>query len=355
MEVEQLELNIQLTKNSRLTQIDWENLPFGKIFSDHMFCMEYENGQWVNQEIIPYENISLSPATSAIHYGQSCFEGMKAHRKENGEVVLFRPYDNAKRLNNSAKRMCMPPIPEDLFVNALKQLLSVDQDWIPKNPSHSLYIRPFMFATDPYVGIRPSESYKFIVFTCPVGSYYSEPVPVKIETSYTRAASGGTGFAKAAGNYAAALYPAKLAQDQGYKQLIWTDAKEHKYIEEAGTMNVMFVIDNKLVTPVSSDTILDGITRRSVVDIAKDWGMDVEIRRVEVREIINALENNKLTEAFGAGTAATIAPIKSIAFENTNYQIQPSNPSHFHVKALQYLTDLKIGKVIDKFDWLVAI
>ena len=355
MEVEQLELNIQLTKNSRLTQIDWENLPFGKIFSDHMFCMEYENGQWVNQEITPYENISLSPATSAIHYGQSCFEGMKAHRKENGEVVLFRPYDNAKRLNNSAKRMCMPPIPEDLFVNALKQLLSVDQDWIPKNPSHSLYIRPFMFATDPYVGIRPSESYKFIVFTCPVGSYYSEPVPVKIETSYTRAASGGTGFAKAAGNYAAALYPAKLAQDQGYKQLIWTDAKEHKYIEEAGTMNVMFVIDNKLVTPVSSDTILDGITRRSVVDIAKDWGMDVEIRRVEVREIINALENNKLTEAFGAGTAATIAPIKSIAFENTNYQIQSSNPSHFHVKALQYLTDLKIGKVEDKFDWLVAI
>ena len=251
--------------------------------------------------------------------------------------------------------MCMPTIPEDLFVNALKELLKVDHNWVPKNPSHSLYIRPFMFATDPYVGIRPSESYRFMVFTCPVGSYYSEAVPVKIETTYTRAASGGTGFAKAAGNYAAALYPAKLAQNEGFKQLIWTDAKEHKYIEEAGTMNVMFVMDGKLITPLASDTILDGITRRSVVEIAQDWGMEVESRKIEVAEVINALKNNTLTEAFGAGTAATVAPISSIAFGNDNYMIPTSNPSHFHVKVLNYLTDYKLGRVEDKFNWLVHI
>ena len=355
MEVEQQNFNIQTTHNSRLSQIDWENLPFGKIFSDHMFCMEYVNGDWSKQEIKPYENISLSPATSAIHYGQSCFEGMKAHRNEKGEVVLFRPYENAKRFNQSAIRMCMPTISEDLFVNALKELLKVDHNWVPKNPSHSLYIRPFMFATDPYVGIRPSESYRFMVFTCPVGSYYSEPVPVKIETTYTRAASGGTGFAKAAGNYAAALYPAKLAQSEGYKQLIWTDANEHKYIEEAGTMNVMFVINGKLITPSVSDTILDGITRRSVVEIAQDWGMEVDSRKIEVDEVISALKNNSLSEAFGAGTAATIAPIYSIAYGNDNYMIPTSNPNHFHVKVLKYLSDYKLGRVEDKFNWLVHI
>lgn len=355
MEVEQQNFNIQTTHNSRLSQIDWENLPFGKIFSDHMFCMEYVNGDWSKQEIKPYENISLSPATSAIHYGQSCFEGMKAHRNEKGEVVLFRPYENAKRFNQSAIRMCMPTISEDLFVNALKELLKVDQNWVPKNPSHSLYIRPFMFATDPYVGIRPSESYRFMVFTCPVGSYYSEPVPVKIETTYTRAASGGTGFAKAAGNYAAALYPAKLAQSEGYKQLIWTDANEHKYIEEAGTMNVMFVINGKLITPSVSDTILDGITRRSVVEIAQDWGIEVESRKIEVDEVISALKNNLLSEAFGAGTAATIAPIYSIAYGNDNYMIPTSNPNHFHVKVLKYLSDYKLGRVEDKFNWLIHI
>ena len=355
MEVEQQNLNIQTTQNSRLSEIDWENLLFGKMFSDHMFCMEYVNGEWTKQKISPYENISLSPATSAIHYGQSCFEGMKAHRNEKGEVVLFRPYDNAKRFNQSAIRMCMPTIAEDLFVNALKELLKVDHNWVPKNPSHSLYIRPFMFATDPYVGIRPSESYRFMVFTCPVGSYYSEPIPVKIETTYTRAASGGTGYAKAAGNYAAALYPAKLAQDEGYKQLIWTDAKEHKYIEEAGTMNVVFMIDDVLITPNSSDTILNGITKKSVIKIAKDWGIEVQERKIEVDEILQALENGKLTEAFGAGTAATIAPISNISLNEVNYQIPESNPDHFHIKVLDYLKKYKRGEVQDKFNWIKTI
>ena len=355
MEVQQLETNFQFTKNSRLSQVNWEDLPFGKIFSDHMFCVEYVDGRWSNHQILPYGDIPLSPATSAIHYGQSCFEGMKAHRKTNGEVVLFRPYENARRFNKSAERMCMPTIPEDVFVNALKQLLKVDEDWIPNNPSHSLYIRPFMFATDPYVGIRPSASYKFMIFTCPVGAYYNESVPVKIETKYTRAANGGTGYAKAAGNYAAALYPAKLAQEQGFRQLIWTDAETHSYIEEAGTMNVMFMINGTLVTPKSSDTILSGITRKSVIDIARDWGVPCEERKIKVSEVIAALENGSLTEAFGAGTAATIAPIASIAFDDKNYKIPVSDESHFHVKVMNYLADYKVGKAKDKFDWLVTI
>lgn len=355
MVLDQLETNIKLTQNSRLSNIDWNNLSFGKIFSDHMFNMVYQNGEWSEKEIVSFDQLSLSPATSALHYGQSCFEGMKAHRKENGEVVLFRPYDNAKRFNISSERMCMPTIPEDVFVNSIKELLSIDKDWVPTNPTQSLYIRPFIFATDSFLGVRPSDNYRFMVFTCPVGAYYNEPVPVKIETRYTRAASGGTGYAKAAGNYAAAMYPAKLGQNQGYKQLIWTDSVEHKYIEEAGTMNVLFVINGTLVTPSPEETILDGITRRSVVDIANDWGMPVEVRRVAVTEVVEALENGTLTEAFGAGTAATVAPISSICYNDINYNIEPSNPSHFHVKVMDYLNQYKRGLVEDKYNWLITV
>ena len=248
MEVEQQHLNIQTTQNSRLSQIDWDNLPFGKIFSDHMFCMEYANGEWTKQEIAPYENISLSPATSDIHYGQRCFEGMKAHRNEKGEVVLFRPYDNAKRFNQSAIRMCMPTIPEDLFVNALKELLKVDHNWVPKNPSHSLYIRPFMFATDPYVGIRPSESYDLWYLLVQWVLIILNQFLLKLRLHIQELLLVEQDMQKQL-DYATALYPAKQAQDEGYKQLIWTDAKEHRYIEEAGTMNVMFVMDGKLITP----------------------------------------------------------------------------------------------------------
>ena len=205
------EIQINKTSNSRINQVDWENLPFGKVFSDHMFVMDYKDGQWQNPQIQPYGDLSMSPATSVLHYGQSCFEGMKAHKNEEGDILLFRPYENASRFNVSADRMCMPTIPEDFFVDALKSLLEIDRKWVPNMDGYSLYIRPFLIATDPYVGIRPSETYKFIIFTCPVGAYYSSAVPVKIETEFTRAVKGGTGFAKAAGNYAAALYPAKLA------------------------------------------------------------------------------------------------------------------------------------------------
>ncbi len=349
------EIKIQKTEKSRLSEVDWNNLPFGKVFSDHMFVMDYKDGQWSNPKIQPYGDLSMSPATSVLHYGQSCFEGMKAHRNEKGEVVLFRPYENASRFNISAERMCMPSIPEDFFIEALISLLQLDRDWVPTEDGFSLYIRPFLIATDPYVGIRPSETYKFIIFTCPVGAYYSSAVPVKIETEYTRAVQGGTGYAKAAGNYAAALYPAKLGQEQGYTQLIWTDAIEHKYIEESGTMNIIFCIGDKIITPASSDTILDGLTRRSVLEIAKDWGMEVEERKISVEEIVTAFENGSIVEAFGTGTAATIAPISYIHYDGQDYFLPESNNELFSTKVLNYLKSYKKGMIEDKFSWLKKI
>jgi len=355
MEIDIIQSSIQLTKNSRLPQVNWENLPFGRLFSDHMFCMDFNDGSWSDPKIIPYGDIKLSPANSALHYGQSCFEGMKAHRNIKGEVVLFRPYENAKRFNSSNTRMCIPEINENIFVNSILELIAIDKKWVPENLEHSLYIRPFIFATDPYIGIKPSDSYRFMIFTCPVGSYYTDPVPVKVETHYSRAVQGGTGFAKAAGNYAAALYPAMLAAKEGFRQLIWTDSNEHKYIEEAGTMNVMFVINDILITPFIGDTILNGITRKSVVEIAKDWGVEVQERKIEVNEIFEALKNDTLTEAFGAGTAATIAPISSIAINGDNYKIPESKDHHFHSKVLKYLSEYKIGKHPDKFNWIVKV
>ena len=355
MEVDIFQTYIQLTKNSRLEQVNWDNLPFGKLFSDHMFTMDFENGNWSKPKIIPYGDISISPANSAIHYGQSCFEGMKAHRDVNGDIVLFRPYENARRFNSSNKRMCIPEINEEVFVNSILELISIDKKWVPQNLDHSLYIRPFIFATDPYIGIKPSDSYKFMIFTCPVGSYYKEPVSVKVETNYSRAVQGGTGFSKAAGNYAAALYPAMLAAKEGFRQLIWTDAKEHKYIEEAGTMNILFVIDNVLITPIAGDTILNGITRKSVVEIAKDWGMEVQERKIEVKEVSDSLKDGSLTEAFGAGTAATIAPISNISIYGENFLIPESKDYHFHTKVLKYLSDYKIGMHPDKFNWLIKV
>ncbi len=346
---------IQITKvsESRINEVDWVNLPFGKVFSDHMLVMDYNNNEWSQPIITQFQNLSLTPATSVLHYGQTVFEGMKAYRNKKGEVSIFRAEENAKRFNQSAKRMCMPTIPTDLFVTYIKELVALDKNWIPTEEGHSLYIRPFMIATDPYVGIRPSASYKFMIFTCPVGKYYSEAVRVKIETEYTRAAHGGTGFAKAGGNYAASLYPAKIAQEQGYQQLIWTDAQEHKYIEEAGTMNVVFHIGNKIITPKSSDTILDGITRKSVMEIAKDWEYETEERKISVEEVITAIKNNELKEAFGAGTAATIAPIKTINYKGVDYDIPAGKSDLFSTKVLNYLNQYKLGKVEDKFNWIL--
>ena len=351
-------VNIKITKveESRINTVDFNNLPFGKFFSDHMFEMDFADGKWQTPTIVPFANLSLHPATSAIHYGQSIFEGLKAQKGENGEVLIFRPDMNAKRFNQSALRMSMEPIPEELFLEGLKALLDLDRDWVSAKEGQSLYIRPFMFATDDYVGIRPSEKYKFVIITSPVGAYYSEPVPVKIETYYTRAAQGGVGKAKAAGNYAASLYPAKLAAEEGYRQLIWTDANTHEYIEEAGTMNVVFVINDTVITPSEeNDTILQGITKKSVLQIAREWGYTVEERKITVAEIIEALKAGTVQDAFGAGTAATIAHISLIGFEGVNYDLPPVETRVLSNRIKNHITDYKKGRVEDKYNWLMRV
>ncbi len=350
--VDTLKIQVEKTTKSRLQEVDFQNLPFGKVYSDHMFLADYRDGEWKNFRIIPYGYIPMSPATPALHYGQSIFEGMKAFKTQQGEVSIFRPLANWSRLNISAERMCMPAIPEEIFMEALQTLIDLDRDWIPTMDGSSLYIRPFMFSADEYIGIRPSQNFTFMIITCPVGPYYSTPVKVKIETHYSRAIEGGTGFAKAGGNYGGALYPAKLAQDQGYHQLIWTDGKTHQYIEESGTMNVMFVIDNTLITPALGDTILSGITRDSVLNLARHWGMNVEERKLSVSELVEGLKSGRVKEAFGAGTAATIAHIELIAHEGTDYYLPPIEKREFANKVFKELEGIKRGTRPDPFNWV---
>ena len=353
---ETLPLKITKTENSRINSVDWDNLPFGKVFSDHILIMEYKDGAWQQPEIKPFESFSLHPATSAIHYGQSIFEGMKANKTADGDILIFRPQMNEKRFAESCIRMCMPMLPEGMFTELIRKTVELDKDWIPNKEGYSLYIRPFMFATDDFIGIKPSETYKFVIFTCPVGAYYSQPVNVKIEEYYTRAAEGGVGRAKTAGNYAASLYPAKLAQEQGFHQLVWTDAKEHKYIEESGTMNIVFEIDGKLITPSEdSDTILRGVTKRSVVEIAKSWGVEVEERKITVEEIVEGLRNGKVTDAFGAGTAATIAHIAKIGFRDEIFELPAVETREISNKIKDYLNDLKTGRIADEFNWCLKV
>lgn len=352
MSVSTINFTIQKAENSNIKAVDWDNLPFGKVFSDHMFLMEYADGVWQQGEIIPFQNISMHPAMSAIHYGQSIFEGLKAYRTVNNEVNIFRPDMNAKRFAESAKRMCMPEVPEEIFLEAIRKLVELDSNWVTNRPGYSLYIRPYLFATDELVGIKPSDTYKFMIITSPVGMYYSEPVRVKIEEHYTRAAIGGVGRAKAAGNYGASLYPAKQCQLQGFHQLVWTDAKEHKYIEESGTMNIIFQIGGKLITPSEdADTILRGITKRSVLEVAKKWGVEIEERKVSVEEIITAAKNGTLEDAFGAGTAATIAQIAIIGYRDERLELPPLEGRTISNKIKVYMDDMKTGRINDDFGW----
>ena len=349
-------INIQKTKNSRLSEIDFSNIPFGKIFSDHMFIANYKDGEWQIPEIVPFQNLSLNPGTCVLHYAQSIYEGLKAYRSEtDNNILVFRPQDNAKRMAISAKRMCLPHIPEELFMKGLHALIDLDRKWVPDTEGNSMYIRPLMFATDEYIGLKPPTQSKFIILTSPVGPYYSAPVKVKIETYYTRAAQGGIGYAKAAGNYAVSLYPASLAQQKGYDQLIWTDAKEHKYIEEAGTMNIMFVVNDTLMTAPTGDTILNGITRNSVLTLAREWGMKVEERPVEVAEIIEAAKNGTLKEAFGVGTAATIANIELIGHDDSDYILPNVESREFSSKVLKELEGIKRGTIADTHNWIHKI
>tara|TARA_R110000796_G_scaffold252557_1_gene387721 strand:- start:112084 stop:113148 length:1065 start_codon:yes stop_codon:yes gene_type:complete len=352
---ETIDISVNKVSQSKIGTLDVHNIPFAKIYSDHMFEADYRDGEWKNFRIVPYQNISVSPANNTLHYAITVFEGMKAYKNDAGEVLLFRPEANAKRLNISAERMCIPELPEELFMEALTTLIELDSQWVPSVPGTSLYIRPFIFATDEYIGIRPSDTFKFMIITCPVGAYYSAPVNVKIETKFSRAFQGGTGFAKAGGNYAASLYPAKMAKTQGFDQLIWTDAETHEYIEESGTMNVMFIIDNTLITAPASGTILKGITRDSVLTLARDWGMKVEERKVPVKEIVEAAKNGTLQEAFGVGTAATIAHIARIGFEDEVYDLGPIAEREFSNKVLFELDRIKTGKVEDKFNWTLKV
>ncbi len=348
-------IQIERVKHSRISQVDFADLPFGKIYTDHMFMADYRDGEWKNFRIVPYGHISISPATPAIHYGQSIFEGMKAMKSPSGEVLVFRATDNWMRLNISGERMCMPHVPEELFMEALSTLVSLDENWVPKAVGSSLYIRPFLFSADEYIGIRPSENFTFMIILSPVGPYYSTPVKVKIETHYTRATEGGTGYAKAGGNYGGANYPAKLAQDQGYHQLLWTDGKTHEYIEESGTMNVMFVIDDTLITPALSDSILAGITRDSVLKLARKWNMKLEERKISVQEVIEAAKSGRLKEAFGAGTAATIAHIELIGFEDKDYYLPPVAERKFSNKVYEELEGIKRGNLPDPFGWITKM
>jgi branched-chain amino acid aminotransferase len=344
-------IDIHPTSQSRVNQVDWENLGFGKIFSDHMFVAEYRDGQWFNARIQEYGPLPFSPAISSLHYGQAIFEGLKAYKNESGEVFVFRPEKNAERLNKSAQRMCMPDLPVELFMEGLTKLIALDRSWIPTGEGESLYIRPHMFAIDEFVGVRPSETYLFVIFTCPVGKYYTAELNVKIETAYTRAVKGGTGHAKAAGNYGASLWPTQSAKDAGFDQILWTDGQSHEYFEESGTMNVMFLHGQRLMTPMLSDSILDGITRDTVLAVARDWGYQVEERKVAVSEITDLLKKGELDAAFGVGTAATIAPIKTIHYEGQSYALKSAANNEFASRISIYLDRLKRGLETDQHGW----
>jgi branched-chain amino acid aminotransferase len=348
-------LKIQKREKSRLSEVDFDNIPFGKVFSDHMFMADYIDGKWTQPRIVPYEPIPLSPAISALHYGQSIFEGLKAYRDQNGHPQVFRPEANHKRMNKSAERLCMPSISKEFFIGGLMALLKVDQDWIPRKSDNSLYIRPFMFATDEYVGIRPSENYRFIIFCCPVGAYYTAPLKVKVSDHFVRAFPRGTGYAKVAGNYAAGMLPLKFARQEGYDQLVWLDGKEMKYVEESGTMNLFFQIGDTLITPAAEGTILEGITRDSMIKLAKESGFKVEVRKISIEEVFEAYNKGKLKDAFGTGTAATIAHIHTINYKGFDMQLPSLEERTISNTLRKQLDDIKTGRIADQFGWMVKL
>ena len=350
-----MEISVTRTKNSRLTSTRLENIPFGSVYTDHMLEAHFQDGEWKTVEIRPYQAISMQPSMAALHYGQAIFEGIKAYRNDKGDAFIFRPQDNFKRFNQSAARMNMPEVPEEIFMEGMKQLISLDKDWIPAMKEHSLYIRPVMFASDEALGVRPSRTYKFFIILSPTGPYFVNPMRILVEEKYTRAAPGGVGFAKNAGNYGGSMLAATLAQKQGFDQVLWTDTNEHKWLQEVGMMNVFFVIDGKAVTPsLDEGTILEGVTRDSVIKGLKEMGVEVEERRIHIDEIVNAYKAGTITEIFGTGTAAVIAPVKelsysgfSMKFDTDQYKISPA------VK--KWLSDIREGRTTDEHGWMVQV
>jgi branched-chain amino acid aminotransferase len=351
-------INIKINKNthSKIASCDFNNIEFGKLFSDHMFRVDYENGEWINPTILPYGEISLSPALSSLHYGQAIFEGMKAFKDDNGNAQLFRPLENFKRFNLSAQRMGMPDISEELFMGGLSELVRMDKDWIPTKPGSALYLRPFMFATDDFVGVRPSNNYTFIIFCCPVNSYYPKPIKVKVEETYTRAFDGMAGYAKAAGNYGISMRPTLEAKKAGFDQIIWTDGREHKYVEESGTTNLFFVLNDKtVITPELDGNILKGVTRDTCIEILRDANYEVQERKISIDEIIQAAKDGSLTDAFGTGTAALIAKIETIAYKDVNYELPEVEKRVVCNFLYNRIGEIQTSKVADKFGWVVKL
>lgn len=342
---------VKRTTHSRISEVDFDNLEFGKYVSDHMLVCDYTNGEWQTPQIVPYANLSMSPSTLALHYGQTVFEGMKAFRMEDGRINIFRMDRHYDRFIRSLERMCMQPLPKHVFVEGLLQLVELDKSWVPSKAGDALYLRPFMIASEAKFGVKVSDEYRFVIFTGPVPTLYSNPIKVKVETNYVRAAKGGTGFAKCGGNYGASYYPTRQARAEGYDQVLWTDAKEKKYIEESGMMNVLFVINDTLVTPPLSDSILDGITRDSLLALAREMNIPVEERPVSISELEKAFREGTITEAFGAGTAAVVAPIRIINISGTDHQLPDYGPSNILNRLKQRLEGIRSGSLPDVFEW----
>ena len=336
-----------------------DKLGFGKIFSDHMFLMNYDEGEgWHSPRIVPYGPIELMPCANVLHYAQEIFEGLKAYRTESGTVQLFRPTENIKRMNNSALRMCIPPVPEDIYLEALKTLVTVDESWVPHEYGTSLYLRPFIIATDAQLGVHAGHHYLFCIIASPSGSYYAggiDPVRIMIESRDVRAVRGGLGFAKTAANYAASIKAGEIAKKRGYAQVLWLDGVEQKYVEEVGSMNMFFIIDGVIVTPALNGSILAGITRDSILKLAADMGYKVEERRLSIDEVFEAARNGKLDEAFGSGTAAVVSPVNELCREDEVVRIGDGNIGPITQKLYDTLTGIQFGKGEDKFGWVTRI
>jgi branched-chain amino acid aminotransferase len=345
------QISIHKIRQSKIAEVDFNNIPFGKMFSDHMFVADFDGQQWKNFEIRPLERLPFHPANMAWHYGQAIFEGMKASISEDGIPLLFRPEDHAERLNASARRMCMPEFPEDLFVEALSQLVYLDKAWIPKGEESSLYIRPLMIATDEHVGVRSSETFKLMIMNLPSGPYYSKPVSLLVEEQFVRAVDGGVGEAKAAGNYGGSLYPTQLAKQKGYDQVMWMDAHEFKYVQEVGTMNIFFVLKDRVLTPNLSGTILRGITRESIITLLQDKGIQIDERPVSMQEIYEANQQGQLVEVFGAGTAAVIANVNRIGYKGTDITFS-ADKWQLSSQLKSEINGIRKGRIPDIHGWI---
>ena len=354
--ISKMDLDIQISRasKSKIDQVDFDNFSFGSVFTDHMFECDYVDGRWQNPKIVPYQSISIEPSASVFHYGQAIFEGMKAYKDSHDEVWLFRPKENVARFNKSSVRLAIPEFPEKLFFDALKKLLTLEKDWVKKDEGSALYIRPFVIGNEFAIQASPSKNYKFMIICAPATPYYVGKVKVLVADKFSRAASGGVGFAKAAGNYAGQFYPTNLAKEKGFQQIIWTDSNEHKYLEEAGTMNVFFRIGDKLVTAPVTDTILDGVTRKSIIQIARDLGIDVDVRRITIDEIKEASRNNELKEIFGTGTAAVVSEISEFEHKDELFTL-PEIDDSYAKKLKERLVSIQTNKCEDLHSWRYKI